>query len=157
MVIWTFSRASVRAAFRPPKPAPIMTTRGVLLLLIRPAYKIRAMAVGSKIFPQDSAPGPVTVSKPWDTSAIRSRSADWLEVLFVFAIFEGILWTPRSFGHSVMIAMVVVCVTWFSFRRNSRAELGLTWPAEGAGWILAVGVLAAIAIPAGIIATGHPV
>ena len=115
------------------------------------------MAVGSKTFPQDSAPGPVTVSKSWGSSAVRSRSADWLEVLFVFAVFEGVLWTPRSFAHSVMIATVVVCVVWFSFRRNSRAELGLIWPAQGGAWILAVGVLAAIAIPAGMIATGHPV
>ncbi len=119
------------------------------MLLIRPTYKIAAMAVGSKTFPQDSAPGPVTVSKSWGSSAVRSRSADWLEVLFVFAVFEGVLWTPRSLAHSVMIATVVVCVVWFSFRRNSRAELGLVWPAQGGAWILAVGVLAAIAIPAG--------
>ena len=90
--------------------------------------------------------------------AIRSRWADWLEILFVFAVFEGVLWTPRSIGHSLMIALVVAGVVWFSFRRNSRVELGLRWPSSaGTARILAIGALLAMAIPAGAILTAHPV
>jgi membrane protease YdiL (CAAX protease family) len=116
------------------------------------------MAVGSKIFPQDNPSRAIAVSQALGASQARSRWSDWLEILFVFSVFEGVLWTPRSLGHSLMIALVVMCVVWFSFRRNSRAELGLVWPSlRGTTWILAIGVVGAIAIPVGIIATGHPV
>jgi membrane protease YdiL (CAAX protease family) len=116
------------------------------------------MAVGSKTFPQDSAPGAVTVSKPSTAAAVRNRWADWLEVLFVFTLFEGVLWTPRSPGHSLMIALVVGSVFWLSFRRNSRAELGLGWSFSAVtAWILAIGGLVALAIPAIAVLTGHVV
>ncbi len=116
------------------------------------------MAVGSKTFPQDSAPGLETVSQTWRTPVVRSRWADALEILFVFTAFEGILWTPRSPGHSLLIVVVVGSVAWFSLRRNSRAELGLVWPSRDATmWIVAIGGLVALAIPAAAVLSGHPV
>jgi len=116
------------------------------------------MSVGSKTFLQDTVPGPVTLSETSVVPTIRSGWADWLEILFVFAVFEGVLWTPRSLGHSLMIALVVVSVLWFSFRRNSRAELGLVWPStDGTILCLAIGGLVAIAIPAAALLAGQSV
>jgi len=116
------------------------------------------MSVGSKTFPQDTVRGPVTISETTVTPISRSRWADWLEIVFVFAVFEGVMWTPRSFGHSLMIALVVVSVLWFSFRRNSRVELGLVWPStEGTILCLAIGGLVAIAIPAAVLSSGQSV
>jgi membrane protease YdiL (CAAX protease family) len=94
----------------------------------------------------------------WVAAKVRSRWSDWLEVFFVFSVFEAVLWTPRSLGHSLLIVLVVLAVAWFSVRRNSWAELGLVWPSsEGTRWILAIGILTAVAIPLGMMATGHPV
>jgi len=117
------------------------------------------MAVGSKTFPQDNtgslASGRIAPSA--GISAIPERRRDWVETFLVFALFEVVLWTPRSILHGLVIALVVSSVVWFSFRRNSRVELGLVWPAQGAAWILTIGVLVAIAIPVAAILTGHPV
>jgi len=116
------------------------------------------MSVGSKTFLQDTVPGPVTLSKTSVVPTIRSRWADWLEIVFVFVVFEGVMWTPRRLGHSLTIALVVVSVLWFSFRRNSRAELGLVWPSRnGTILCLATGGLVAIAIPVGALLSGQSV
>jgi len=57
-----------------------------------------------------------------------------------------------------MIALVVVSVLWFSFRRNSRTELGLVWPSTyGTILCLALGGLVAIAIPVGALLSGQSV
>jgi membrane protease YdiL (CAAX protease family) len=76
----------------------------------------------------------------------------------VFAIFEGVLWTPHSLGHSLLIGLVVVSVVWFSFRRNSHAELGLVWPSvEGTILCLAIGGVVTIAIPIAALLSGQSV
>jgi membrane protease YdiL (CAAX protease family) len=114
------------------------------------AYKIAEMAVGSKSFPQDSATSAVSVSV--------TNLSGWVEVVVVFALLEAVLWTPRSLGHSVLIASVVLSVLWFAWRGHSREELGLVWPARrGSAWILAVGCAAAAAIPAVALLLGRPV
>jgi membrane protease YdiL (CAAX protease family) len=78
--------------------------------------------------------------------------------LLVFGLFETVLWTPRSFWHSVLTAAVVASVLWFSFRRHPRQELGLVWPEpRGTAWILGIGCLVAAALPASTLLTGHPV
>lgn len=116
------------------------------------------MAVGTKIFPRDRAVCPETVSRTCSRHAVRSRWVDGLEILLVFSAFEGVLWTPRSLGHSLLIAVVVGAVAWFSLRRNSRVELGLVWPSRDATmWIVAIGGLVAIAIPAAAVLSGHSV
>jgi membrane protease YdiL (CAAX protease family) len=116
------------------------------------------MFVGSKTFPQENASGPTSVSQQCSSPAIRRQWADGLEILFVFTAFEGVLWTPRSLGHSLLIAVVVGAVAWFTLRRNSRVELGLVWSsAESATWIIAIGGLVALAIPAAAILSGHSV
>jgi len=117
------------------------------------------MAVGSKTFPQDKAAtlasGVITPSA--GISAVPERGRDWAETLLVFALFEAVLWTPRSIVHGLVIALVVGSVVWFSLRRNSPVELGLVWPAGDAAGILTIGVLVAIGIPVAAILTGHPV
>jgi membrane protease YdiL (CAAX protease family) len=120
------------------------------------------MAVGSKTFPQDSAAGSgggLTEGVSSGTSAVRGGNlAVWAETLVVFGLFETVLWTPRSIGHSVLIAAVVGSVLWFGFRRHSRKELGLVWTERsGTAWILGIGCLVAIAIPVGALLMGHPV
>src|SRR4030095_12471124 len=116
------------------------------------------MSLGSKTFPQENAPGQETVSQRWSNPAVRRQWADGLEILFVFTTFEGVLWTPRSLGHSLLIAIVVGTVAWFSLRRNSRVQLGLVWSsAASATWIIAIGGLVAIAIPTAAILSGHSV
>lgn len=114
--------------------------------------------MGSKTFLQDTVPGPVALSKTSRVPFTGSRGADWLEIAFVFAVFEGVLWTPRSLGHSLMIALVVLSVLWFCFRRNSRAQLGLVWPSTDSTILcLAVGGLVALAIPAAALLTSQPI
>jgi membrane protease YdiL (CAAX protease family) len=116
------------------------------------------MVVGTKTFRRDSATGTETVSRMWSSQALRSRWTDGLEILLVFTAFEGVLWTPHSLGHSLLIAVVVAAVAWFSLRRNSRVELGLVWPSGRAAiGILAIGGLVAIAIPATAVLSGHSV
>jgi membrane protease YdiL (CAAX protease family) len=117
------------------------------------------MAMGSKTFSQDNAASLASgaIAPSAGISAVPEQWRDWVETFLVFVLFEAVLWTPRSIVHGLLIAVVVSGVVWFSFRRNSRVELGLVWPAEGAAWILAIGVLVAIAIPGVAFLTGHPV
>ena len=117
------------------------------------------MAVGSKIFPQDNAASLASgaIATSADIFATRQHWRDWAETFLIFALFEAVLWTPRSIIHTLLIALVVGGVVWFTFRRNSRVELGLVWPAEGGAWILAMGLFVAIAIPGLALLTGHPV
>jgi membrane protease YdiL (CAAX protease family) len=117
------------------------------------------MAVGSKSFPEDGTGSVVIEAQPAvNVFPNATRFALWAELLTVFGLLEAVLWTPRSFGHGVLVAAVLISVLWFSFRRNSSRELGLTWPEGSAGWwILAVGLLAAVAIPTAAIVAGYPV
>lgn len=117
------------------------------------------MAVGSKSFPEDSASSVVIEARRGvNVFPNATRFALWAELLSVFLLLEAVMWTPRSVGHGILIAAVVISVPWFGFRRNSWRELGLTWPEGSAGWwILAVGFLAAVAIPTAAIVGGYPV
>lgn len=138
-----------------------MTTRGVLLLGIRATYKIVGMVVGSKTFPQGAAADAVGAGAELASgiSLIRSRKGvACAEILLVFGLLEAVLWTPRSFGHSLLIAAAVASTLWFGFRGHSREELGLVWPArKGAAWILGIGCGVAVAIPVSVMLAGHPV
>jgi len=113
-------------------------------------YKIAEMVVGSKTFPQDTAPSAV--------SAPGSNLFGWVEIFIVFGLLEAVFWTPRSVGHSFLIASLVGSVLWFTLRGYSREELGLVWPSgRDTGWILVAGSAMAAAIPAVAVATGHTV
>jgi membrane protease YdiL (CAAX protease family) len=125
-------------------------------------YKIAEMAVGSKSFPRDAAAGSLGVGSERISSGISPVSGSTLavgsEIVLVFGLVEAVLWTPRSFGHSVLIAAVLGSVLCFSLRRHSPKELGLVWPERsGTAGILGIGSLVAAAIPAGAILMGHPV
>ena len=132
----------------------------MLLLVIGFTYKINEMAVGSKSFPQDSVPEAITVISPTSTFSTLS-AGQWtvcLEILAVFGLLEAVMWTPRGLFHSCLIASEVVTVVWLGLRGRSKEELGLKWPSRsGTLWILVLGGLAAAAIPAFALATGHSV
>lgn len=139
-----------------------MTTRGVLLMGVGITYKIAEMAVGSKTFPEASGAGPVSAPSDALVAEISiphcGKLAAWGETLLIFGLLEAVMWTPRSFGHSLLIAALAGSVLWLGFRRHTRGELGLVWPSRsGTGWILGIGCVVAVAIPAGAILTGHPV
>jgi membrane protease YdiL (CAAX protease family) len=121
-------------------------------------YKIAEMAVGSKSFPQvassDSGPRLVTRAHP----EARARLVLWSEVVLIFGLLEAVMWTPRSPGHTALIVTLVASVVWLGFRGRSYAELGLLWPVrKGTACIIGIGCLAALAILAGAMLTGHPV
>jgi membrane protease YdiL (CAAX protease family) len=123
-------------------------------------YKIAEMAVGLKDFPQHNAGSTVGPAPELSSSISEARESwpVWIEILIVFSLLELVLWTPRSPGHSVLIALEVVSVPWFSFRRYPRKALGLVWPSSAeTGWILALGGLVAAAIPAVAMLKGQPV
>jgi membrane protease YdiL (CAAX protease family) len=132
----------------------------VLLLAIGFTYKIAEMAVGSKSFPQGSVPEAITVISPSSSFSIPFPK-QWtvcLEILAVFGLLEAVMWTPRGFIHSLLIAAEVVTVVWLGLRGRSKEELGLRWPSrDGTVWILLLGGLSAIAIPAFALATGRSV
>jgi membrane protease YdiL (CAAX protease family) len=118
------------------------------------------MAVGSKSFPEDAvAPAQAATDRVVRLDAFDSRRfALWGEVLIVFVLLETVLWTPRSLGHSLLIAATVGTAAWIGFRGRKREELGLVWPERrGTAWILGLGGAVALAIPAVALLTGHPV
>jgi membrane protease YdiL (CAAX protease family) len=120
-------------------------------------YKIAEMAVGSKTFPEvpPRASGPGLLAEAY---AFRSRIATWGEVALIFGLLEAVMWTPRSLGHSLLIAVLVVSVLWLGIRGRTRKELGLIWPAKRASLCsLSIGFLLAIVIPATALATGQTV
>jgi membrane protease YdiL (CAAX protease family) len=87
-----------------------------------------------------------------------SELATWSEIALVYGLLEIVMWTPRSLGHSLVIASLVVSVLWLGFRGRSTKELGLVWPSgSGTASILAIGCVVAIALPVGAILTGHSV
>lgn len=115
------------------------------------------MAVGLKTFPEvpQGAGGPGLLSEAY---AFRSRIATWGEVALIFGLLEAVMWTPRSLGHSLLIAALVGSALWLGIRGRTRKELGLIWSAKSASvGILSIGFLLAIAIPATALATGQPV
>ncbi len=88
----------------------------------------------------------------------QGRLAVWSEIVLIFGLLEAVMWTPRGFAHSLLIAGLVGSALWFGFRRHSREELGLIWPSWGGTvWILAIGCAVAAAIPAVAMSTGHAV
>jgi hypothetical protein len=117
------------------------------------------MAVGSKTFPQDKTAGRAAGKRNFSTGSLSERGgrlAIWSEILLVFVLLELVLWTPRSWLHTVVIAAVAGSVLYLGFRGRSREELGLVWPAwSGTASILAIGCMVAVAIPVGSILAGH--
>ncbi len=117
------------------------------------------MAVGSKTFPQvpeaGQEYGPHLVSGVYP---VRRRWASWGEVLLIFGLLEAVMWTPRSLGHTLLIVALVGSALWLGLRGRTREELGLVWPSgTGIAWILGIGGLLAIAIPAFVWLMGQPV
>jgi membrane protease YdiL (CAAX protease family) len=118
------------------------------------------MAVGSKSFPQDSINSATSTSQ---SVAIvgQARRTEKLaalgEILLVFLLLEAVLWTPRSLFHSLLIVGLVGFLVIYGFRGRTREQLGLVWPESGAGVILAIGLVLALAIPAAFALTGHPI
>src|SRR5689334_4658483 len=112
------SPASRRAALMPPKPAPTITTRGVELLAIPPPYKIVEMAAGYKSFPSELDAQATSAQQLLDARLRVARPGwkPWLETLWVFALLEAVMWTPRSFGHSVLIALVTISPLWLNWK-----------------------------------------
>src|ERR1700751_2527301 len=120
MMIWTGSPSKPRAALRPPKPPPTITTRGIRLLVMGSTNKIAEMAVGAKSFPQQSAPALVTESQYVASPAARRKSwLIWIEILIVFGLLEAVMWTPRSVFHSCLIVLEVVVVLWLGLQGYS--------------------------------------
>jgi membrane protease YdiL (CAAX protease family) len=126
-----------------------------------PAYKIVEMAAGSKSFTpelpagQSSSAGLLAVP----LSAPRPNWKPWVETFWVFALLEAVMWTPRSFGHSILIALVTISPLWLTWRsRLTLRQLGLAWPSRPAtlGIVLAGAAMAA-AFPLVAMFTGHPV
>jgi membrane protease YdiL (CAAX protease family) len=121
--------------------------------------KIAEMAVGSKSFPQQSAPALVTESQYVASPAARRKS--WLigiEILIVFGLLEAVMWTPRSVFHSCLIVLEVVVVLWLGLQGYSRSELGLVWPSPKATlWILLIGTTSAVVIPLLALEMGNPI
>jgi len=97
--VWKFFRsmivtcagalANARAAFRPPKPAPTMTTLDLLLMLLLPTYiyKIHAMADGSRT---SSVVSP-SYRRGWVRWALPSAA----DLIFI-AILAALVFTPLS-------------------------------------------------------------
>jgi membrane protease YdiL (CAAX protease family) len=122
-------------------------------------YKIAEMAVGSKTFPQvpDTGPeyGPQLVSGVYPA---RRQWATWSEVALIFGLLEAVMWTPRSFAHTLLIVSLVGSALWLGLRGRTGEELGLAWPSrKGMAWILGTGCLLAIAIPGFVRLVGQPV
>jgi membrane protease YdiL (CAAX protease family) len=117
------------------------------------------MAVGSKTFPDDrSLANTADAALSPRVASVQDAGIVWFEILTVFALLEAVMWTPRSFVHGCLIGLEILAVVWFSFRRHSRAELGLRWPSRtGTIWILALGILGAVAIPAVGLLQGHSI
>jgi len=124
-------------------------------------YKIAEMAVGSKSFPQDSIrPAASSSQNPAIVGESAPRAEKFValgEISLVFFLLEAVMWTPRSLFHSILIVGLVGFLLIYGFRGRTREQLGLIWPASGAGLILAIGCAIALGIPAAFALTGHPV
>jgi membrane protease YdiL (CAAX protease family) len=111
------------------------------------------MAVGSKTFADnvtvDAVHSPVS-SLSEGVRRLAPRRA-WAETLWVFVLLESVMWTPRGFGHGVLVALLLVSPLWLTWKSGySRSELGLAWPSRRiTGWILAAGVAIALVFPLG--------
>jgi len=118
------------------------------------------MAAGSKSFtpipvaePAGSGPGTATAQ-----ASSFQQVRVWGEILLVFFLLELIFWTPRSLAHSGLIVAAVGSSIWLGFRGRRREELGFLWPSRaGTLTILASGCVVAIAVPAVVLLSGHPV
>jgi membrane protease YdiL (CAAX protease family) len=132
-----------------------------VLLLMAPAYKIAEMAVGYKSFPDlpsDESEGPVG-TLPLSQASPRFAWRPGLEILWVYGLLESVLWTARSLGHSLLIAVLAISPIWLTLRgRYSLKELGFAWPSRTVTrWILVAGTLIALAFPLAAVLSGHPV
>jgi membrane protease YdiL (CAAX protease family) len=153
--------ASERPAFRPPKPPPIITTFVVCLPLISPTYKIADMAVGSKSFPPDTINSGASSSQNIAVVDPAQRNSKLIavgEIVLVFLLLEAVLWTPRSFFHSLLIASLVVFLIAIGVKGRTREQLGLVWASrQGTALVLGIGLVVAVCIPALLALTGHPI
>jgi membrane protease YdiL (CAAX protease family) len=118
------------------------------------------MAVGSKSFPRESVSRAASAPRDARIAGDGLRTAKLralVEIFTVFFLLEAVMWTPRSLFHSLLIAALVAFLLGFGFRGRTREQLGLVWPASGAGTMLAIGIAVALAIPAAFALTGHPI
>jgi membrane protease YdiL (CAAX protease family) len=83
----------------------------------------------------------------------------WIETLWVFVLLELVMWTPRSLGHSLLIALLAISPVWLTWKSGyTRGELGLVWPSRRATlWIVAAGLAIGLAFPLGALILGQPV
>jgi membrane protease YdiL (CAAX protease family) len=117
------------------------------------------MAIGSKTLSEK------TIENNADRIAVRPIPRPlapwraWVEILWVFALLELVLWTPRSLGHSLLIGLLLISPLWLTWKSGySREELGLVWPdPHVTAWILFAGLFIALAFPVGARLLGQPV
>jgi membrane protease YdiL (CAAX protease family) len=119
------------------------------------------MAAGYKSFPSELDAQATSAQQLLDARLRVARPGwkPWLETLWVFALLEAVMWTPRSFGHSVLIALVTISPLWLNWKSGlSGKALGLAWPPLSVTcWIVLAGVAIAAAFPIAALLTGHPV
>jgi membrane protease YdiL (CAAX protease family) len=119
------------------------------------------MAVGSKSFPENMT-SDAAHARDSSLSAGAHRIAPWrawAETLWVFVLLESVMWTPRGFGHGVLIALLLISPLWLTWKScYTRRELGLAWPSEWrvTAWIVAAGLAIALVIPVGALLLGQP-
>jgi membrane protease YdiL (CAAX protease family) len=118
------------------------------------------MAVGSKSFPEDPINSPASISQgvAGGTALGTTKLIALGEISLVFFLLEAVLWTPRSLFHSLLIGSLILFLVFFGLRGRTREQLGLAWPSQrGTALILGIGISVAIAIPAILALTGHPI
>src|SRR5271157_1084731 len=89
-----------RAAVRPPKPAPTITTLGLCLLsMCAPNIEIQTMAVQSKIFDAGAtpipAPGTRAWFRAWEVPEAYRRYFTWFQLITAYVFMERTLWSSR--------------------------------------------------------------
>lgn len=115
------------------------------------------MLVGSKSLaknPAEATAEPLGLARRGGLTPGRA----WAETVWVFVLLELVMWTPRSFFHSAVIALLALSPLWFTWRSGlNRKQLGLTWPAPHVtAGIVAAGFAIALIFPIGARLAGNP-
>lgn len=115
------------------------------------------MSAGSKSIAENLAEDQKNGSPTGPARLSPARA--WAETLLVFVLLEWVMWTPRSLGHSLLIALLAITPIWLTWKSPyNRRQLGLEWPsARATTLILAAGLGIAIAFPVVAMFLGHPV